>query len=143
MPKIYTTMLEVNPEWNDYDRSLVNPHLKKYGMVILDENGFPVRDRKEAEERYCNLSNQILGNLSDAQLDYCAELGDRISRRLPQYGALEHVQHEILDAQLTGYLDSVAMEKDISGKEKEWLHWYFSQKDRSGEIIDLKHERKL
>lgn len=138
MPEICTN---VDLSWNDQDRILGRFHLMEYGMVILNESGFPVPNPKEAREKFCNLSNQILGKLSDIHLDYCAELGREISGKRVCSRIMGPSNSEQLGAILHGFLDCMALEKKISGDEKQWLYWYFNQTDRSPEISELKQQR--
>ncbi len=44
--------IEVNPKWNEYDRTVGKQHLANYGRIYLDDYGVPVDNEYEAEERH-------------------------------------------------------------------------------------------
>ena len=54
------TTININPEWNSYDRTTAKAHLMNYGKIYLDEYGCPIdddylideiREKEEKEEK--------------------------------------------------------------------------------------------
>lgn len=46
----YTTTTEINPRWRKYDQLTAKAHLFNYGVIYLDEFGFPIDDEYLIEE---------------------------------------------------------------------------------------------
>ncbi len=46
----YSTTTEINPSWTNYDKSTAKAHLFNYGVIYLDEFGFPIDDEYLIEE---------------------------------------------------------------------------------------------
>lgn len=130
--------------WIDEDREVTKESMKEYGMAFIDEtDGKPVKSPFQQKQYFGEQSWKILEKMTDEQLDYCAKIMDKIARKLPQNGVLDHVEHDILTAQLSGYIDAVAAICNYTNEEKKWLNWYFSEKDGTNDVMDLKRERRL
>ena len=46
----YRTTKEINPRWRKYDQLTAKAHLFNYGVIYLDEYGFPIDDEYLIEE---------------------------------------------------------------------------------------------
>lgn len=46
----YSTTTEINPRWRKYDQLTAKAHLFNYGVIYLDEYGFPIDDEYLIEE---------------------------------------------------------------------------------------------
>ena len=46
----YSTTTEINPRWRQYDQLTAKAHLFNYGVIYLDEYGFPIDDEYLIEE---------------------------------------------------------------------------------------------
>lgn len=46
----YSTTTEINPRWRKYDQLTAKAHLFNYGVIYLDEFGFPIDDEYLVEE---------------------------------------------------------------------------------------------
>ena len=46
------TTTKISEKWNDYDKKVAQCQLNNYGVIFLDEYGFPIDDEYELEELY-------------------------------------------------------------------------------------------
>lgn len=46
----YSTTTEINPRWRKYDQLTAKAHLFNYGVIYLDEFGFPIDNEYLIEE---------------------------------------------------------------------------------------------
>ena len=44
------TTTEISSEWTDYDRLVAESHICNYGIIYLDEYGYPIDNEELIEE---------------------------------------------------------------------------------------------